>query len=161
MRLKKAQKEKVLSWVAEGLESGEINERAAKEEPPFVVSRDQVLYYRLRSQSDLQTIRAISEQNALIEGYAKKETRVQKLSILAALMEKDLIGGFLWTDQVKGIGSKEDFQVVEYEEFNGVEVIQYRGVLDDIAKEVGDRAQKTDITSNGKTFEVVIKKAGE
>jgi hypothetical protein len=49
------------------------------------------------------------------------------LQQLAALMEKDLFGGFLW--------------VVDYEEFNTAEVQQYRGVLDDIAKEVGDRKQ--------------------
>jgi PBSX family phage terminase large subunit len=142
MRLKKAQKEILLSWVAEGLESGEINARAAKFEPPFSVSRAQVDYYRDRTRTDLLAIRAVVEQAALVDGYAKRETRIQKLSILAALMEKDLMGGFLWTDQVKGIGSKEDFQVVEYEEFNGAEVIQYRGVLDDIAKEVGDRTLK-------------------
>jgi hypothetical protein len=42
-------------------------------------------------------------------------------------------------DQVKGVGSGDAAMIVDYEEFNKSEVDAYRGVLDDIAKEVGDR----------------------
>lgn len=139
MRLKKAQKEAVLKWVAEGLQSDEINQRAGEFIPPFDVSRQQVDYFRKTRNADIKAIKAVSEKNALVEGYALKETRVYKLSVLAALMEKDLFGGFLWTDQVKGVGSGDIAEIVEYEEFNAAEVTQYRGVLDDIAKETGGR----------------------
>ena len=154
MRLKKAQKEKALEWVAAGLQTDEINARAAEFEPPFEVSRQQVDYYRKTRETDLRAIRSLSEMNALVEGYALKEHRVYKLSILAALMEKDLFGGFLWTDQVKGVGSGDIAEIVDYEEFNASEVVQYRGVLDDIAKEIGGRVQKTDVTNTG---ELVIR----
>jgi hypothetical protein len=66
--------------------------------------------------------------------------------MLAALMEKDIMGGFLWTDDVKGVGSGDVAEVIDYEVFNAAEVIQYRGVLDDIAKETGGRAIRNEHT---------------
>lgn len=145
MRLKKTQKEAVLSWVAEGLRTDEINSRASEFDPSFSVSRQQIDYYRKTRKVELDTIASISESKALVEGYALKEHRVYKLSLLAALMEKDLLGGFLWTDDVKGVGTGDIAEIVDYEEFNSGEVIQYRGVLDDIAKEMGARSQNFNI----------------
>lgn len=127
MRLKKNQKEKLLAWISEGLQSDEINDRAAQFDDPFSVTRSQVQFYRERRAVDIKTIQAAGEYDALTTGLALRAERVRRLQQLAALMEKDLFGGFLW--------------VVDYEEFNTAEVQQYRGVLDDIAKEVGDRKQ--------------------
>jgi hypothetical protein len=158
MRLKKAQKEAVLKWIAEGLQTDEINGLANSFDPPFSVLRSQVDYYRKTRWIDLEAISKISEKTALVEGYALKEHRVYKLSLLAALMEKDLFGGFLWTDQVKGVGSGEIAEIVDYEEFNGAEVVQYRGVLDDIAKETGGRVQKVDNNNSGE-MKVIIEYA--
>jgi hypothetical protein len=157
MRLKKTQKELTLKWIAAGLRTDEINDKAAEHNEPFSVSRQQVDYYRKTRDSDLSAIKSVSEINALVEGYALKETRVYKLSVLAALLEKDLFGGFVWTDQVKGVGSGEIAEIVDYEEFNSAEIVQYRGLLDDIAREVGGRIAKQDITSGGDTLCVVIR----
>ena len=142
MRLKKSQKEAVLKWIAEGLKSGEINERAAIFIPPFSVSRRQVDYYRQTRDADIKALIAAGEQDALSEGLALKGERVKRLKQLAALLEKDLFGGFLWLDQVKGVGSGDIATLVDYEEFNKAEVDAYRGVLDDIAKEQGHRKQQ-------------------
>ena len=163
MRLRKSQKEALLSWIAEGLQSDEINARAAEHDPSFSVSRQQVDYYRKTRQADIGTITRVAEMDALTQGLALKEVRVAKLQQLAALMERDLFGGFMWTDQVKSIGSGDSQQVVEYEEFNGAEVAAYRGVLDDIAKEVGGRVEKHDTTLNGRlrldhTFDAALAK---
>ena len=46
MRLKKAQREALLSWIAEGLQTDEINKRAAKFKPRFNVSTRLVTHYR-------------------------------------------------------------------------------------------------------------------
>lgn len=146
MRLKKAQKEVTLRWIAEGLQSNEINERAANFLPPFNVSRQQVDYYRDTRGSDIKAIVAAGEQEALSEGLALKAERVRKLKQLAALMERDLFGGFLWTEDVKGVGSGEAATIVDYEEFNRGEVAEYRGVLDDIAREMGGRVHKQEVT---------------
>lgn len=153
MRLKKSQKEALLSWVAEGLLTDEINERAKQFEPRFVVTPQQVDFYRQSRRVDLEAIKRAGELTALTEGLAKAEVRVQRLQQLATLMERDLLGGFLWTEQVKSIGSGDAQQIVEYEEFNGSEVAAYRGVLDDIAREVGGRVVKSEITgADGKAL---------
>jgi hypothetical protein len=144
MRLKKTQKEALLKWIAEGLRSDEINERAGEFIPPFSVYPQHVDYYRRTRQADIEILSRAGEQDALSEGLALKSQRVKRLKQLAGLMEKDLFGGFLWLDQVKGVGSGEIAQIVDYEEFNKGEVDAYRGVLDDIAKELGGRSQRVE-----------------
>ena len=156
MRLKKSQKQKVLEWIAEGLQTAEINARASGEPAPFSVSRQQVEYYRRTRQIDLETITRVSEGDALSTGYALREHRVKKLQQLAALLERDLFGGFLWTENAKGVGSGAIADIYEYEEFNKAEVEAYRGVIDDIAKETGGRVQKQDITSAGQPIKTYI-----
>lgn len=146
MRLKKGQKEAVIQWIAEGVQSDEINERASRFDPPFEVTRPQAAYYRKTREAAIKALVEAGEQEALSEGLALKGERVKKLKQLAALMEKDLMGGFLWLDQVKGIGSGDLAKIVDYEEFNAGEVSAYRGVLDDIAKEVGHRVQRQEVT---------------
>ncbi len=154
MRLKKEQKRAIQEWVAAGLESGEINSKAAEFEPPFSVSRAQVLYYRQTRGVKLDELMQSGDYDALKTGLALKAERVKKLVKLAGLMEKDLFGGVLWVEDVKMIGSGPLQERIEFEEFNTAEVQQYRGVLDDIAKEVGDRAQKTELT--GKDGERIV-----
>lgn len=156
MRLKKGQKEAVLKWIAAGLKSDEINERASEYIPPFSVSRRQVDYYRQSRKGDIAALVAAGEQDALSEGLALKGERVKKLKQLAALMERDLFGGFLWTEQIKGVGSGDVAQVVDYEEFNRGEVSEYRATLDDIAKEMGHRVNKQEIDT-GPTLTDVLR----
>lgn len=139
MRLLKNQKETLLTWISEGLQTDEINLRAAVFDPPFEVSRQQVDWYRSTRAKSIAAMSAVAEHDALTTGLALKSERVRKLQQLATLMEADIFGGFLWTDQVKMIGSGPFSKEVDYEEFNTAEVQQYRGTLDDIAKEVGDR----------------------
>lgn len=154
MQLKRKQKVMLLSWIAEGLGTPEINELAAKFKPPFSVVKQQVDYYRRTRNVELDTIRRMDEREALAEGYAKKEERVHKLSILAALLENDLFGGMLWLDDVKGVGAGAAAITVDFEKFNDGEVAAYRGLLDDIAKEVGGRVTKQDITSGGQPISI-------
>lgn len=146
MRLEKGQKEKLLEWVAEGLETDEINARAQDCGPPFTVSRQQVDFYRKTRKVAVKEIAKSGELDALTSGLALKEVRVARLAKLAARMEEDLFGSGLWLDQLKSIGSGLDQQVVEYEEFNAGEVKEYRGVLDDIARELGHRKNGLEVS---------------
>jgi len=146
MRLKKAQKDVLLEWIAAGMKTDEINKRAAEYKQPFNVSRQQVDGYRKRRKVDIEAIIQQDEMLSLTSGLAIKEVRVSRLKRLAELMEKDLFGDRLWTDEVKGIGSGPIAEIVEYEEFNRSEVDAYRGVLDDIAKEVGHRVTRQELT---------------
>lgn len=141
MRLRKRQKEAVIAWVAEGLESDEINERAKKFKPPFEVSRQQVDWYRGTRDADISAIRAAGEFEALTQGFALKENRVKALQTIANMMYRDITNGFLWLDQVKALGAGDNMEVVDYEEFNTAEVKEFRAALDDIAKELGHRKQ--------------------
>jgi hypothetical protein len=156
-KLTKAQRSELLKWVAEGLETDEINKRAAVFEPPFRVSRAQVDYYRKTRHISIKELIGLAEYNALTNGLAIKAERVKRLQLLAGMIEEDLFNGVLWTQDVKMIGTGDYQERVEFEEFNGAEVVQYRGVLDDIAKEVGARAQRQEITGkDGESLSIEI-----
>lgn len=141
MRLNKIQKEALLVWIAEGLRSDEINARAAEFDPPFSISRRQATYYRNTRKADIEQIIREGERKALKEGLATVERRVKRLVQLAERLEDDLLDESvsLWLPQVKSIGSGENAQVVDYEIFNRSEIEAYRGLLDDIARELGHR----------------------
>ncbi len=155
-KLNKDQRSELLKWVAEGLETDEINKRAAEYESPFHVSRAQVDWYRKTRKVMIGELSQSAEYDALNNGLALKEERVKRLALLGAMLEEDIFGGVLWTQDVKMIGTGESQERVEFELFNSAEVTQYRGVLEDIAKETGGRVAKTDITSNGKTIHVTV-----
>lgn len=156
MKLNKAQKEALIAWIAEGLESDEINKRAAKFKPRFSVLRSQVTYYRNSRDHKLEELQESGEINALTSGLALKENRVATLQKLANRLLEDLFGegeeNRLWLTMVKGIGSHDNYERVEYQEFNRSEIEVLRGLLDDIASEVGERVKKTDVTSGGKAL---------
>jgi len=149
-RLNKRQKETLLLWVAEGLETDEINQRAAKFKPKFKVSSRVVTHYRKSREVKLDEIRAAGELDALTSGLALKDKRVDVLQKLADRMITDLLpaelhNSLLWTTQAKTVANEKYI----YQEFNKPEVDALRGTLDDIASEVGDRIRKTDLTSGG------------
>jgi hypothetical protein len=157
MTLKKDQKEAVLAWIAEGLETDEINRRAAKFKPRFTVSRRAVAHYRKTRGVKLEEIKQADEASALSIGLAIRANRVERLQKLADLLIVDLFDNdLLWTDEVKGIGGADNFQRIDYKEFNKAEVEQLRGVLDDIAAEVGERVKKSDLDDDKFTAPQVV-----
>jgi len=147
----------LLRWIAEGLQTDEINERGATFDPPICVSRAHVDYYRRTRKIEIEEIKATDEHKALNEGLALKSIRVAKLKKLAALCGADIFGDSLWVDRVKMIGSGNAQRVVNYEEFNKAECDVYRGLLDDIARELGGRVRKqeVDVTSGGEPIRVI------
>lgn len=143
MKLKKTQRENVLAWIAEGLQTDEINKRAALSDSPFEVTRQQVDHYRKTRGVDIEKLRKDGEFTALNTGLAIREKRVELLQQLAEVMRVDLFDkALLWTPQVKGIGGVGNYERIDYEEFNTAEVQQLRGVLDDIAAELNERTKK-------------------
>lgn len=156
-KLSEQQKLSLLEWLAEGLKTKEINERAAKHEEPFEVSPQLVYQYRTDYEIDLTNLRSRNEMAALHTGLSLKANRLEKLFALAERLEEDLFNRKLvWTEQVKGIGSGSDFERITFEEFNASEIKEYRAVLDDIAKETGGRVLRTDVTSEGKPMKAYI-----
>lgn len=135
--------------ISEGLRTDEINERAAKKEkerPAYHVSRQQVDFCRRRLGVKVTELQEAGELDALKTGFAVRARRVESLNAVAERVEEELLGeNLLWVDRVKLTGSGRTQVRIDYEEFNEAGVRQYRGLLEDIAKEVGDRRQKVDL----------------
>ena len=72
------------------------------------------------------------------------------------MMYRDITGGFLWLDQVKALGAGPNMEIVDYEEFNTAEVQQLRGVFDDIAKELGHRKDKLELSGEVKVTKAYV-----
>ena len=55
----------------------------------------------------------------------------------------------VWLPDVKSVGYGDFAQIVDIERFNAAIIQQYRGVLDDLAKETGGRVEKKEISGRG------------
>lgn len=90
---------------------------------------------------------ATYRRSILEEGFGLAHERVKALKALAAELLDDVTrGGRRWLPDVKQIGSGEMAERVDLERFNASEVEQLRGLLDDIAREKGDRKAKHELT---------------
>ncbi len=92
-------------------------------------------------------------------GLAAAHERVLTLKHLAAFLESQLYMQGpnneyknVWLKHVKQIGYGDTAERVDLERFNAALIDQFRGVLDDLAKETGGRVRKgeLDVTSKGK-----------
>jgi hypothetical protein len=90
---------------------------------------------------------AAYRRSILEDGYGLHWERVRALKALAETLLADLTeGGKRWVTEPKQIGSGPTATVVELERFNAAEVEQFRGVLDDIAKEKRERKGTLKVT---------------
>jgi hypothetical protein len=145
--LTRAQKLFTKELVCEGLATREFNERAAKFDPPFQLDARNYDGYKRRLRSVINAKKAEQEANAINTGFASKQRRIEALCVLAKLQYEDLVElGQLWLPDVKSIGFGDNSKIIEFETFNHREVDQFRGTLDDIARENGDRAAKTEFS---------------
>ena len=92
---------------------------------------------------ELEHLRNEKKRKEFEAGLALDYERVHELKSLAHLLKQDLTVR-LWLDDVKSIGSGEFAERVDLIRFNSALVEQYRGVLDDLAKETGGRKTKTE-----------------
>jgi hypothetical protein len=88
---------------------------------------------------------AAYRREILETGFAAAHERVKALKDLAVILEDELHeDDKRWVQDVKQIGGGENAREVFVEKFNAAEVEQFRGLLDDIAKEKGERRQQHD-----------------
>lgn len=147
------QKLKIIEWLAAGLTTREMNVIAATMKPPFILTSSETHYYRLSRQIDVEAARKARESEVMNSGFALRERRVEALNSLSMKIFDELNadkGSKLWLSMVKGIGSGDDYERIEYKEFNKAEIDALRNLLDDIASEVGGRVRRTDITTKDK-----------
>lgn len=93
--------------------------------------------------SELEKLRNEKKREEFDSGLALDYERISKLKSLASRLERDFPKR-MWLDDVKSIGSGEFAERVDLIRFNSALVEQYRGVLDDLAKETGGRKTKTE-----------------
>jgi len=140
MKLNKKQKTRLLELIAEGLTAPEINQAAAEFKQPFDVSKQQVDYYRKTRFAQLAELKREYENKALQEGLARKAVRVKRLQELAEKLEEDLFDkGRIWLPMPRKVG--DEIRMVG--KFNRAQIDTYRNILDDLAKEVGDRERRS------------------
>jgi len=86
------------------------------------------------------------KKKAVESGYAYWPKRVQDLIALAELLLGEInTENKRWLPDVKQIGSGYMAEKVEIVRFNSALIEQFRRTLDDIASEVGERAQKLEL----------------
>lgn len=104
--------------------------------------------------ADYEAIKNAERQAVIDYGLALDYERIRKLKRLADTLEaqiyernEDGVLHNIWLPDVKQIGSGEFAERVDIERFNAAMISEYRSVLDDIAKEVGGRKQRTEIAN--------------
>lgn len=158
-KLLEPQQIQLIQWLGEGLTTDEINELAAKESPPFHITPALNTYYRSTSphKEQIKEIRDRIQEKVFSEGLALASERAKRLLKLARLLEADLHERYkVWLKDVKGIGSGEQFERVEFETFNAAEIKELRAIYDDIAKETGGRINRVDLTSKGNEMKTYV-----
>lgn len=86
-------------------------------------------------------------QDILETGLAQKHERLEKLyKMFDRLYEDFQAEENLWMHEDKGIGTGENFTVIDTVRFNAALVSEIRNTLADIAAEVGGRPRKTELT---------------
>jgi hypothetical protein len=90
-------------------------------------------------------------RRAIMEtGLALAHERVGKLVEIFDRLYADFADeNKVWLRDKKGIGSFENFEVVEVIRFNAGLISELRAALDDIASETGGRPRKTELTGKG------------
>ncbi len=114
---------------------------------------------RLQALADGEAAAAEERQREYVRsimeaGFALPHERVKVLTELAQVLHRDLTAegeaNRRWVIDVKGIGAGDNWQSVEIERFNSAEVEQFRGLLDDIAKETAGRPRTVKVDLEGR-----------
>lgn len=157
MKLTREQRNLLVRWAAEGLRLPEINERAAGCDPPFRVEWEQLKHARTKFAATFTRFREEFESQAISEGLSRKAARLRQLEQVYDLhleliqargkeMAGEIAGGATGLMVRDYKGKDADTPVYKYD---AALIREMRGMLDDIAREMGDRKNNVDITTKG------------
>jgi len=97
--------------------------------------------------AEIEGVKNETAQQILGSGLALSHERVLSLKALAARLEGEIRDdNSLWLEDFKQVGRGKDTKVFRIVRFNGSLVNQFRDTLDDLAKEVGGRVHKQEVT---------------
>jgi hypothetical protein len=162
VKLNRSQQNKVLEWAGEGLRLPEVKERAAKEDPPFEVDWHQLKWARQRLGARIREMREQSEVEILNNGLSRRVERIRQLETLfdkhlelirarGVEMDGEIAGGETGLMARDYKGKDADTAVYKYD---GALVKEMRGIIDDIAREMGERKTNVELGGSG---ELIIK----
>lgn len=119
-------------------------------------------YYAKKYAEKIAIAQAEYDARFIDRGLRSRHKRIEKLEALADNLEYEMsdragelrgVSSGLWTRDVKSVGNNP----VELEVFASGIVSQYRATLDDIAKELGHRVSKNEISGpNGEPLKAYI-----
>ena len=139
-KLDEVQKNLILQWILEGLSDQQIVKRA-KEQNHFELTVQGINYYRNKKGIAKQTEKILNRKtdSALRKGLAIRENRVNDLQYIRDKLMDELNTNGLWIDESKTILT-QNYETTETKKtFNAPLIRELRGVLDDAAKEMGER----------------------
>jgi len=134
------QKNLILQWILEGLSDQQIMKRA-KEQNHFELTKQGINYYRQTKAAGKKAKKILEKKtdSALRKGLAIRENRVNDLQFIRDKLMDELNTNGLWIDESKTILT-QNYETTETKKtFNAPLIRELRGVLDDAAKEMGER----------------------
>jgi PBSX family phage terminase large subunit len=147
-RMNGVQKAFLLSLIAAGRMNPQLIEACKNHSTePWDLTERQIQYWRRKMKHRFQELQDNEVLEVMTKGFALKENRIRSLGMLADRMLEDLLASdkkkeLIWLERKKSRGSRENFEAFMEEEFNTAQLAQYRGLMDDIAKETGGRNPK-------------------
>lgn len=150
-KLTKAQQNTVLRLISEGEPYASIAQQIG-------CSYQAVNYYANTYGDEIEAARAEYRKSIFNQGFANKEYRVRKLNDLALRIDKELANNPGTEDKpakpgenglyIEEVKISSTGLVVRYDAFNRGMVAELRGLADDIAKELGERKNTTEISGS-------------
>lgn len=114
--------------------------------------REQIFNHELAQ--DFGRVRKLLKLAQMLEAQIY-EVGTSKVQVDLDTFEEVKILHNVWLPDVKQIGSGDSAERVDIERFNSALISEYRATLDDLAKEVGGRKQRTELANaDGKPFKV-------
>lgn len=131
---------------------------------PFSPSNKQYTRQRGNAGVEVGKIRAAERRSAAQTGLAVRDARINKLKRLFERHERLIEARAEEVSEIEsgktGLLAKDyrgkDADIPVYK-YDAALIKEMRGLLDDLAKEVGDRTTKMDVTSDGKPLQVVVR----
>jgi hypothetical protein len=150
--LTKKQRSALLAWAAEGLRLTQINQLAAEFEEPFQATWLQLKHARKRSKARFTEFQAEAEAEAISQGLARKADRIRQLEKLFDGMVQVIAERGQSESMIGVAGGRTGLLVRDFKQheevfkFDAALVREMRSILDDIAKEMGQRQNRHEIS---------------
>ncbi len=103
--------------------------------------------YDAHLQKEREDLAAVERARVLTTGFAQQHKRIEALNALAKkLLAQAANDERLWLPDVKSVGTGPNAKRVDLVQFNEGLIREIRGCFDDLAKEMGERVKKQELS---------------